>query len=172
MSSHHQAPQPPISLPRRWVVGRPLFCCILLLLISAPAHAAGSDEVAQVFLWLVVMLVAAKLAGLVERFGQPAVLGELLIGVALGSLDLAGIDVLTPVKTDPVINFLAQLGVVVLLFQIGMESSVESMRKVGRRAALVGIIGVAIRSCSAPISSVRGSCPIRPPSRTCLSARR
>lgn len=108
------------------------------------ARAASSDDVANVFLWLAVILIAAKLAGLVERIGQPAVLGELLAGVALGTLGLAGIDFLEPAKHDPVVNFLAQLGVVLLLFQIGMESSIESMRRVGARAAGVAVVGVAL----------------------------
>jgi Kef-type K+ transport system membrane component KefB len=127
----------------------PRHICRLLLIGLAvggisSAYVASSDEVANVFLWLAVMLVAAKLATLVERVGQPAVLGELLIGVALGSLGLAGVDFLEPAKQDPAVNFLAQLGVVLLLFQIGMESSIESMRKVGARAAGVGMVGVAV----------------------------
>ena len=82
------------------------------------------------------MLVAAKLLGeLAERFGQPAVLGELLAGVLLGG------SVLGVVPTDgtgaEIIHVLAELGVVLLLFEIGLETDLSEMFRVGT-ASLVG----------------------------------
>lgn len=94
------------------------------------------------FLMIAVLLLAAKFSSLIERFGQPAVLGELVVGVILGNLGLLGLHFFEPAKTDPIINFLAQLGVVILLFQIGLESKIEEMRQVGLRAGLVAIVGV------------------------------
>ncbi|QQS23407.1 cation:proton antiporter [bacterium] len=93
-------------------------------------------------LWLAVILIAAKLASLVERFGQSAVLGELIIGIVLGNLALVGIHLFDPIKTDTFLPFLAELGVIILLFQVGLESNISEMRKVGWRAFLVAIVGV------------------------------
>ncbi|HEX9722482.1 MAG TPA: cation:proton antiporter [Candidatus Paceibacterota bacterium] len=100
----------------------------------------GADV--STFLWIAVILLAAKLASLVEKFGQPSVLGELVMGVILGNLALVGITVLEPIQHDSIITFLAELGVVILLFQIGLESNISKMKKVGARAFLVATIGV------------------------------
>ena len=102
----------------------------------------GENGHALTFLWVAVMLIAAKVSGLIERCGQPAVLGELLIGVVLGNLALLGIGVFEPIKEDAIIVFLAELGVVILLFQIGLESNIKEMTKVGLPAFLVAIVGV------------------------------
>ncbi len=56
-----------------------------LIGVDNPWIASGYDA-AQTFLWIAVILLAARLSSLVERFGQHAVLGELLIGVILGNL--------------------------------------------------------------------------------------
>ncbi len=102
-------------------------------------HGSGA---ALTFLWIAVILIAAKIAGFVERFGQPTVLGELVIGLILGNLVLFGITFFEPIKTDSIILFLSELGVVILLFQIGLESNIHEMKKVGVSAFLVALIGV------------------------------
>ncbi|PIT93422.1 MAG: cation:proton antiporter [Candidatus Harrisonbacteria bacterium CG10_big_fil_rev_8_21_14_0_10_38_8] len=94
------------------------------------------------FFWIALLLIIAKLAGLVEKFGQPAVLGELVAGVILGNLALVGFDFFESVKSDSIITFLAELGVVILLFQIGLESNIQQMKKVGWSALFVAIVGV------------------------------
>ncbi|MBI2548596.1 cation:proton antiporter [Candidatus Woesearchaeota archaeon] len=96
------------------------------------------------FFWIAVLLLAAKISGLVERLGQPSVLGEILIGILLGNLALLGVSVFEPIKTDPFIAFLAEFGIVLLLFHVGLESSIHEMKKVGWRALLVACIGVAV----------------------------
>ncbi len=106
---------------------------------GAPAHGVGAA-----FLWIVIILLAAKLSTLVERLGQPPVLGELVMGVILGNLFLTGLDFFEPIKSEPIINFLAQLGVVILLFQVGLESNIEEMRRVGLRAFWVACVGVIV----------------------------
>lgn len=106
------------------------------------ALASGSGEAALSFLWIAVLLVAAKLSSLVERLKQPGVLGELVAGIVLGNLALLGFGVLEPMKHDAFVRSLAELGVVVLLFQIGLESNLQEMRRVGLRATLVAVIGV------------------------------
>ena len=110
------------------------------------AVAAGhTDQMAMVLLAIAVMLGGAKLAGHVaERFGQPAVLGELMIGVLLGNLAHLGVAWFGEMAVDPLIDGLAQLGVVILLFQVGLESTVGDMLKVGARSFVVACLGVAV----------------------------
>ena len=115
----------------------------LLAFLPFTAFASAGHDSAINLLWIAVLLLLAKLSSLVEKIGQPAVLGELVIGVLAGNLALVGIHALDPVKTNTIIAFLAELGVIILLFQIGLESNVNTMRKVGLRALLVALIGVA-----------------------------
>jgi len=93
---------------------------------------------------LALMILAAKLGGEVAiRLRQPPVLGELLAGVLLGNLPLAGLLV---EANGPAISFAAELGVMLLLFQVGLESSVGEMVKVAPRAGLVAVLGVVVPS--------------------------
>ncbi len=101
-------------------------------------------SVGVTLLYIAAILIAAKLSSLVERFGQPAVLGEMLIGVVLGNLVLVGLPFFEPIKQSGVIKFLAELGVVILLFQVGLETNIRDMRKVGRSAFLVACVGVVL----------------------------
>jgi Na+:H+ antiporter len=94
------------------------------------------------FLWIAIIILTAKLSNLVERFGQPAVLGELLVGIILGNMALAGFSFFEPIRQDVVIRFLAEIGVVILLFQVGLESNIRRMLQVGPQAFLVAIVGV------------------------------
>ncbi len=107
------------------------------------ASAGHTDPVAPALLLLVIILVAAKLAGdLATRIGQPAVLGELAVGVLLGNLSGIGVTLFEPIKTSPAIELLAGLGVLLLLFEVGLESTVGDMMKVGASSFLVAVIGV------------------------------
>ena len=97
----------------------------------------------MMLLWLVVILVAAKLGGEVAtRLGQPAVLGELCIGVVLGNLTHVGFSALAPITHDQFIDMLSQLGVLLLLFEVGLESTVKEMLTVGWSSLLVAVFGV------------------------------
>jgi Kef-type K+ transport system membrane component KefB len=100
-------------------------------------------DVGALVLGLAAILVAAKLGGeLAARLGQPPVLGELVFGVLLGNLTLAGFGGFESIKADGSIEMLAQLGVLILLFEVGLESSVGAMLKVGLSSAAVAILGV------------------------------
>jgi len=114
---------------------------LLGLGFALPAYASqAGDPSAPLALMLALILVAAKLAGHVaNRFGQPAVLGELLAGVVLGNV---GLPVLTQLKADPSIDMLARLGVLLLLFEVGLESTVRQMLRVGWAALRVAVLGV------------------------------
>jgi Kef-type K+ transport system membrane component KefB len=101
------------------------------------------DSLAPVVLALAVVLAAAKLGGdLAERVGQPAVLGELVAGVLVGNLTLVGIDWFQFITANTTVGVLAQLGAVVLLFEVGLESTVRDMMKVGLRSLAVAVLGV------------------------------
>ena len=98
------------------------------------------DPVTPVLLALAVVLCASKLGGhLAARSGNPAVVGELLAGVALGNLPWAGWAGLAAL---PALDVLARLGVVLLLFEVGLESTTRDMLKVGPFSFLVAVVGV------------------------------
>lgn len=100
-------------------------------------------SVPSLFLVLAAMLVAAKLLGeLAERFGQPAVLGELIAGVILGG-SLLGV-VPTEGTGAEIIHLLAELGVVLLLFEIGLETDLKEMFRVGTASLSVAAVGVVL----------------------------
>ncbi|MFT4048430.1 MAG: cation:proton antiporter [Solirubrobacterales bacterium] len=101
--------------------------------------ASGTDSVSNALLSLFLLLLAAKLGEEVcRRIGQPVVIGEILAGV------LVGPSVLGWVAIDDVIQVFAELGVIFLLFWVGLESKLGDIRNVGRPAALVGTFGVVI----------------------------
>lgn len=121
---------------------------MMMFAIVGPHVLAGGGEAghgsaaAATFLWIAVLLIAAKFSSIIEKWGQPAVLGELIMGVILGNLALVGIGIFDPIGHNAIIHFLAELGVVILLFQIGLESNIHEMKKVGWSAFLVAIVGV------------------------------
>jgi Kef-type K+ transport system membrane component KefB len=123
-----------------------LIAAVLLLAASpafASAGAGGAEPIAAVCLLLAIILGAAKLGGdLAVRIGQPAVLGELVVGVVLGNLQLLGFSALEPFKHDSSLELLAQLGVIILLFEVGLESTVAQMMRVGLSSFLVASVGV------------------------------
>ena len=102
-----------------------------------------SELVRQSLLILTLIIVTAKFgAELLERLGQPPVLGELLIGVLLGNLDLFGVTLLDPLKTSSMLGVVAELGAVLLLFEVGVESDLRQLLKVGWSSLLVALLGV------------------------------
>lgn len=94
---------------------------------------------------LVALLAAARLGGaLAERVGQPPVLGELLAGVLVGALPLLGFEGLAFVRGDATVASLADLGVILLLFEVGLSTRLADLLKVGLSAILVATIGVVV----------------------------
>jgi Kef-type K+ transport system membrane component KefB len=95
------------------------------------------------FLWLAIILFFGKIAaGIIERLKKPTVLGELLVGLLLGNVAMIGITFLEPIKTTPVINFLAQLGAVILYFQAGLASQLDNVRKSWKQALSIALLGL------------------------------
>jgi len=103
------------------------------------------NETLQLLLALALFISAAKVMGLASlRLGQPAVLGELLAGLLLGPTLL---DVFSrPLFSSPVVRQTveqsAEIGVILLMFVAGLEVELEEIRRAGRRATLVGSLGV------------------------------
>lgn len=130
-----------------------LYLSLFIVTSAIPAVLAGNSEnggaaetgihnFSLTFLAIAIILTAAMLSRLIERWGQPSVLGELVMGVILGNVTLLGLHWFNFIKTDEIVTFLAELGVVILLFQIGLESNIQKMRQVGLRALLVACVGV------------------------------
>jgi Kef-type K+ transport system membrane component KefB len=70
------------------------------------------------------------------------VLGELFSGVLLGNLVLIGFSSVEPLKTNEIIAALAEIGVIILLFEVGLESDLKEMLEVGWSSLLVAVLGV------------------------------
>ncbi len=129
-----------------------LLVLLLISLAAGPVLASFNGEggavaqdssIAGVLVALVVILIGAKLGGaLCARIGQPEVLGELIVGVVIGNFVLLGLNVFEPLKTSHVIEIFAEIGVILLLFEVGLESNLSDMMKVGFSALLVATLGV------------------------------
>lgn len=94
---------------------------------------------AQVLLALFIVLLAAKLAAeLCERLHQPAVVGEIIAGIIIGPA------VLNLVQPTEILEALAELGIIFLLFTIGLETRPSDIFKVGGKATVVAVLGVVV----------------------------
>ena len=104
------------------------------------------NPVISLFLVLGIIIGAARIAGsIARRFDQPRVLGELVIGVILGPtlLDILNTTVFgigDAHLTETVIE-LAELGVILLMFKVGLEIHLDELLKVGVVAGLAGVLG-------------------------------
>lgn len=118
--------------------------------LISPTEIAQAEGASQshgldpfVLVGVAVMLIIAKLGGeLFERINQPAVLGELIGGIIIGNLALAGVTAFEGLKTNEVITALAEIGVIILLFEVGLESHLGEMLEVGWSSLLVATAGV------------------------------
>jgi Kef-type K+ transport system membrane component KefB len=132
---------------------------------AADGSAAGHGLNPMVLVTIAAILVIAKLGGeLFERFNQPAVLGELIGGMVIGGLPLLLLSVVRAfpsletgaagnfalkflatveqIRTDQVIGALAEIGIILLLFEVGLESDIGKMLEVGWSSLLVAVAGV------------------------------
>jgi Kef-type K+ transport system membrane component KefB len=96
--------------------------------------------IAELLLALLAIFAAAKLFGeLAERIGQPAVLGEMVGGVVIG---VSGLRLINP--HDPLLHVLAELGVLLLLFLIGLETNIQRLLSVGGASLAVALAGMVL----------------------------
>ena len=124
---------------------------LFFLFATSPATAAGEGATSTdshglnpaVLIGVAIMLVFAKVGGeIFERVRQPGVLGELFAGIVLGNLVIFGFNGAEPLKTNETIAALAELGVIILLFEVGLESDIKEMVEVGWSSLLVAVLGV------------------------------
>lgn len=97
-----------------------------------------------VFAMFALVLIVGKIGNFVERYGQPAVIGELLAGIFLSALGYLGWDFISQTVNHEAIAFMASFGALLLLFSIGLESNILEMKRVGLNALMVAIIGVVV----------------------------
>ena len=99
--------------------------------------AAAVEGQTRILLMLFLMLAAAKLmAEIFERLRQPSVVGEILAGILIGP------SVFGWISPSEITDTLAEIGVIFLLFTVGLETKPAAIFHVGKRAALVAILGV------------------------------
>jgi Kef-type K+ transport system membrane component KefB/predicted amino acid-binding ACT domain protein len=101
--------------------------------------ASETLNIGRILLDLTIILIVAKVAAEVsDRIHVPAVIGEIVAGILIGP------SVLGLVNTGDMLFFLAELGVILLLIQVGLETDIIELKSVGRASILVAIIGVVL----------------------------
>jgi Kef-type K+ transport system membrane component KefB len=107
--------------------------------MTTPGRLLGVEHVAEILFQLFWLLLAAKLGDEVfKRIGQPAIIGEILGGIVVGPAVLG----LYQVNSETML--FAEIGVVLLLFQVGVETRLHDLVRVGGIAVAVGALGVAL----------------------------
>lgn len=97
------------------------------------------DAIFQFLMAIMVILVAAKVFGeIAVRFGQSGIVGELIAGVIIGP------SVLGLVTETPILSSIAELGAIILLFEVGLSTNIKEFAKAGGWATLVAIVGVVL----------------------------
>lgn len=110
---------------------------------KANSEQGEATDFASILLSLIIILLAAKVGGdLCERIKQPAVLGELIFGVIIGNAYLLGFQGFEQIKEHVTIEILAEIGVIILLFEVGLESKLREMVSVGLISFIVAVLGV------------------------------
>ena len=128
-----------------WVISAFAFGVVFFAPRVFAAGESGGGFTPLALVGLAIILFLAKVAGeICERLKQPPVLGELFVGILLGTLILSGVHSLEFLKTDSVISSLAQLGIIIMLFEIGLETDLQEMRTIGVTAFVVAIVGMAM----------------------------
>ena len=102
------------------------------------------QHASDILFTLFVVFIAAQLGGeIAQRLKLPGVVGEIAAGCAIGP-SLLGLIAPDQIAVGTPLDVLAEIGVVLLLFSVGLETRLEDLKKVGKVAFLVGVLGVAI----------------------------
>ncbi len=108
-----------------------------MILASIVALAEGASK--NVLLEILIILVAAKCAAeIADRLKIPTVVGEIVAGIAIGPHSLR------LVSTNDVLITLAEIGVILLLLEVGMEMDLRELKSVGKAALSVAVVGVVV----------------------------
>ncbi len=106
---------------------------------------SGYYSIEHFFIALALILIFSKVFGeLAERIKQPSVLGELVAGIILGGSVLAIVPSVAGMAGYNTFHLLAEVGVAILLFEIGLETDLKDLIKVGFTSMLVAIVGVIV----------------------------
>ena len=121
-----------------------LVCTASVLLLGGLMLSRGAtgpfDELGWLALGLAIVVTAALAGGhLAARLGQPAVLGELVAGILLGNLP--GLARLQFLGADPYLDILSRVGMLLLLFEVGLDLSVRDLFAVGPSSLAVAVVG-------------------------------
>src|SRR3954467_10834346 len=141
----------------RWNSGRPVCWALLVLLSTATAAGAEAQKAAHpsefIFMVQIALLIAVGrgLGEIMQRFGQPSVIGELLAGLLLGPSLFGWLwpeaqRAIFPQAPEQkaLLEGLAQFGILLLLLLTGMETDLKLVRKVGRAAVTISIAGILV----------------------------
>ncbi|TXI92061.1 MAG: cation:proton antiporter [Neisseriales bacterium] len=122
---------------------------IFFTAFSVYANASVAHQKEQNILLLVLSLIigGAALSWVVRKAGLPAVTGELGLGMLFAVLAHYNISFWPSVTHSSIIAFFAEIGSILLLFEIGLESSVDGLFKVGKYGLITAIIGVIVPFC-------------------------
>jgi len=113
--------------------------------MSVIAATTGSYDLALVLGSLLVIIVVARLAAeIAQRINVPPVLGEIIAGIIIGPSVLKWVDPVSHIAVADMVLLLGEIGVILLLLQVGLEMDLGELGRVGRSAFLVAIIGVAV----------------------------
>ena len=125
--------------------------CLVALPVCADSASRGPSD--AVFLFqIIALLVCGRLMGeLMQRIGQPAVMGQLIAGILLGPSVLGALwpalqHALFPASPEQkaMIDAVAQLGILLLLLLTGMETDLSVVRRSRRAAFSVSIAGIVV----------------------------
>ncbi|PTU31778.1 cation:proton antiporter [Stenotrophobium rhamnosiphilum] len=107
--------------------------------MAADTAVSAAEHAQHLLLGLFLIFAAAKvMAEVFERLRQPAVIGEILAGVLIGPY------VLGWVEPSEITHTLSEIGVILLLFSVGLETKPASIIKVGKTATIVAVLGVVL----------------------------
>lgn len=130
---------------KAFLISSALFFGSALPVFAATEESGGGHGGAGIlFLFLAILLIASKIGGIIQKWGQPAVIGEIGAGIFLSFLAFSGLSFIDGIRHSETIAFIAELGAVLLLFQIGLETNIKKMTKVGVSALMVALIGVVV----------------------------
>ena len=100
------------------------------------------EVIIEKFLEITIILLSAKIgAELMRRISQPAVIGELVAGIVIGYY---GLGLLPHAKSGDVISTLAEVGIILLLFEVGLETNLKEFIDLGKTSLFVAMLGVIV----------------------------
>lgn len=118
-----------------------------LIFLPNLAYAGNSSASAQqshLLLALTIIIGGAGISWIVQKIGFPAVSGEISLGMLIAALAHYQLGFWNQIITSPVITFLAEIGSILLLFEIGLESDLNQLAKVGKNGTITAITGILV----------------------------